>query len=111
MATNSKTVNEQSPLCITLTFTDENGDPLVPSTVEWRLDDMELDTEVVAWTNLITMASTMAMTIPADNNVIVDETKIREARMYGVRINNTMQSEAHAQFKYHVLNLIGPSGA
>lgn len=111
MTQNAKTVNEQSPLCITLTFTDENGDPLIPSTVDWRLDDTELDAEVVGWTPLISMASTMTMTIAADNNVIVNESKTREARMYGVRINNTMQSEAHAEFKYHVLNLVGPSGA
>jgi len=111
MPRNAKTVNEQSPLCMTLTFTDENGDPLIPTTVEWRLDDVELDIEVVAWTGLVSMAAIMNMTIPADNNVIEDESKVREARMYGIRINNTMASEAHAQFKYHVINLVGPSGA
>ena len=108
---NAKTVNEQSPLCITMTFTDEDGAPLIPSTVEWRLDDIEINVEIVGWTPLVGMLSTMKHTIPADNNVIVDESKTREARMFGVRINDTLQSEAHSQFKYHVVNLVGPSGA
>lgn len=106
----SRTVNEKSPLYMTLTFTDENEDPLIPSTVEWRLDDTEQGTEVVAWTAVPSPASTMNMVVPAEHNLIVDEDKIREARMYGIRVNFGLQSEAHAQYKYHVLNMRGALG-
>ena len=110
----TNTVNEKSPLCMTMTFKDEDAAPLVPATAEWRLDDVDdIDNaiEIVDWTALTGMASTMKVTIPSTNNVIVNEENVREARMFGVRINVGLDSEAHQQYKYHVLNLRGPSGA
>ncbi len=103
----AKTVNELSPLYMTLIFKDENGDPLIPITVDWRLDDKDLDTEIVDWTSISGPASTMSHTIPGSNNTIVDEEKTREGRIYGVRVNNGLDSEAYEEFKYHVLNLQG----
>lgn len=107
----SATVNEKSPLFLTLTFTDEVGAPLIPSTVDWRLDDLEQDLEIVGWTALVGPAASMTLTVPATNNIINDTTKVREARMLGIRINENLLLEAHEQRKYHVLNLFGPSGA
>jgi len=112
MTTKKRTVNEKSPLCITMTFTDENGDPLIPSTVDWRLDDMETGTTIVDWTALSSPAATMYHTIEAQYNLINDEANnIREAQMFTVRINETLQSEAHAEYKYHVVNLTSVSSA
>ncbi|MEE8599398.1 MAG: hypothetical protein V3S69_07845 [Dehalococcoidales bacterium] len=109
----AKTVNEKSPLYMTLVFKDELQAPLVPTTVEWRLDDMETEppTEVVAWTVIPSPLSTMKFTIPGSNNVIGTNTKTREEKMFGIRVNDGMASEAHQEFQYHVLNLTGPSGA
>jgi len=106
----AKTVNEKSPLFMTVEFKDETGSPLIPTTVEWRLDDKETNTEIVDWTNLPSPAATMTVIIPATNNEIVNEAKVREERMFGVRANVGMGAEAHAEFQYHVLNLTGPSG-
>lgn len=105
------TVNEKSPLYMTMVFTDENDAPFVPTTIEWRLDDREDDSEIVAWTALGSPASTMNVTIPASNNIIVTETKTRERRSFGIRIDDGLLAEAHAEFHYHVLNLLGASGA
>ena len=106
----STTVNEKSPLCVSIAFKDEDGDALTPYSVEWRLDDLETDTEIVDWTALVSPASTMEVIILASNNLIVDETNVREARMFGVRINEGLDSEAHQEFKYHVINLKGATG-
>ncbi len=102
------TVKERSPLFMTLVFKDENGAPLVPTTVEWRLDDRESDTEIIPWTILASPAATMAVTIPGINNTIVTETNIRERRTFGIRLNDGLPAEAHDQLHYHVLNLFGP---
>ena len=106
----ARTVNERSPLYMTVVFKDENDTPLIPTTVEWRLDDLELDQEIVGWTALGSPAASMSVIIPAGNNIIVNETKVREARMFGIRINQGLSSEANAEFKYHVLNLNSTAG-
>lgn len=111
MTTNATTVNEKSPLCLTMTFTDEDGAPLVPISLDWRLDDLGTDEEIVAWTPVSTPAAVMKITIPADNNVIGYDGNIREPRVFGIRINDGAISEAHAEYHYHVINLTGPSGA
>ena len=107
----ANTVNEKSPLYMTMAFTDENGDPLVPSTVEWKLDDIEQQSEIVPWTSLGGLAAIMNVVIPSANNAIVTETSVREERMFSVRVNDGLLAEAHEQFQYHVLNLYAPSGA
>ena len=96
---------------MTINFKDENGDPLAPTTAEWRLDDSEMETAIVAWTNMPTPAASMSVIIPGTNNVIVDDTSIREERVFSIRANSGLPAEAHQEFMYHVLNLYAPSGA
>jgi len=101
-------VNEKSPLYLTFTFKDEVGAPLVPTTVEWRLDNVETGTQVVDWTNIGSPASSMAHTIPGTNNTIVNTLNVREERAFGLRLNAGLPAEAHQEFKYHVINLFAP---
>lgn len=102
-------VNEKSPLYMTILLKDEVGDPLTPSTVEWRLDDHDC-VEIVAWTMIPAPTATLTVVIPGDKNLIQDETHVKERRIFGVRVNNALASEAHGEFIYNVLNLVGPSG-
>ena len=104
------TVNEKSPLRMTLIFTDFDGAPLIPTTVEWRLDDLTNDTEVVAWTNIPGPASTMTVVIPGANNIIGDETHVKEVQLFGVRADDGLIGEAHSEYSYNVANLSGPTG-
>lgn len=107
----SQIVNEKSPLFMTMIFKDEFKAPLIPATLEWRLDDMETDppTEVVPWTSIPSPAATTLFTIPGSKNLIGDPKNIQEGKMFGLRVNDTLTNEAHAQFAYHVLNITGPS--
>ncbi len=104
-------VNEKSPLFMTMNFKDELDAPLVPSTVEWRLDDKTNGVEIVPWTNLPGPADTMTMVIPGDNNVIDDADHIQELHAFGLRLDDGLAGEAYQELLYNVLNLIGPSGA
>ncbi len=101
------TVNELSSLCMSLSFKDEAGDPLIPSTVSWRLDDKETDTEIVGWTSLPSPAAEMSVVIPGSDNQIVDESKKRERRTFGVRVDNTLEGEGYGEIHYHVINMFG----
>ncbi len=101
-------VNEKSPLFMTMVFKDELDAPLVPTTVDWRLDDKTNGTEVVPWTSLPSPASTMTFTIPGDNNTIEDETHVKELQVFGIRVDDGLPGEAHSELIYNVVNLIGP---
>lgn len=105
-------VNERSPIFITITFTDESGNPVTPTTVDWRLDDVtdNVTTQIVDWTNLPSPASTMQVTVPGSNNNIVDEDHNTEQRVFGVRVDDGLQTEGYSQKQYNVLNLVGPTG-
>lgn len=103
-------VNEKSPVFMQMVFTDELEAPLVPTTVEWRLDDKEDGTEIVPWTNLSSPASTMNLTVPGSNNNIKKETSVKEKRMFGIRVDDGLAGEGHAEFYYNVVNLTGPVG-
>lgn len=104
-------VNEKSPLFMTIVFTDEVGDPLTPSKVEWRLDDKTKGVEVVGWTNLPGPSSTMNVTIPGLDNTIDDETHVAEVMAFGIRVDEGQAGEAHTEFQYNLINLTGPTGA
>ncbi len=105
-------VNEKSPVFMTLVFTDENKAPLVPTSVDWRLDDVvgDVATEIVPWTGLAGMASTMSVTIAGANNDITDETRNTERKAFGVRVDDGLAGEGYSEFQYSVINLHGPSG-
>ena len=102
-------VNEKSPIRMIMVFTDEDGLPLIPNTVDWRLDDMTNDAEVVAWTSLAGPASTMIVTVPGSNNLIDDETHVVEKHTFGVRLDDGLPGEAYAELTYNVANLSGPA--
>lgn len=95
---------------MTMIFTDFDGSPLIPNTVEWRLDDKTNDAEVVGWTALGGLSDTMTVTIPGENNDIADEANVKELQLFGVRVDDGLAGEAHSEFSYNVLNLSGPAG-
>lgn len=107
----ARTVNEKSPIIFTVVLTDEEGAPLVPSTAEWRVDDVLSSTEVVGWTNIPGPTDTLIVTVAGEYNMIIDEENTREGRVFGIRINDGLEGEAHDEYKFHVLNLFAPESA
>lgn len=96
---------------MTIAFTDENGDPLVPTKVEWRLDDKTQGVEVRTWTVIPSPASSMNVTIPGSDNTIEDEINVSEVMAFGIRVDDGLAGEGHAEFQYNLINLTGPTGA
>lgn len=103
-------VNEKSPVRMTMVFTDFDGSPLIPATVEWRLDDLTNGAEVVGWTNLPGPTSTMTVIVPGSDNVIDDAENVKEVQLFGVRVDDGLAGEGHSEFAYNVANLKGPVG-
>ena len=93
-----------------MVFTDELGDPLIPATVDYRIDDMTNSTEVVPWTALPSPAATMTFTISGDRNTIEKEKHVKEVQIFGVRVDDGLSGEGHSELIYNVVNLTGPTG-
>lgn len=92
-------------------FTDENGDPIVPTTVDYQIFDRTNDTEVVPWTALPSPTSTMNFIVTGDRNAIEDESHVKEIQIFGIRVDNNLAGEGYSEIIYNVLNLEAPIGA
>lgn len=100
------TIDENSPVFVTVSFTDENGAPTVPTTVDWRLDDLSNKVQVKDWT-VLTPANPLTFSIRASDNGIIDTNRDSELKEAVIRIDDGFATEAHKSVKYTVTNLFG----
>lgn len=105
------TINENSALFATITFTDENGDSIVPNTIDWRVEDLTADRhnpiEIIAWTPVGVPAASVDVQIPSSSNATTDTDKNVSLRVIRVRMNDGLATEAHQQKYYRIKNLTG----
>lgn len=101
-------INELSPAYMTANFMDENGDAVVPTTVDWRVDRKD-GTEVVAWTAVGTPAASTTILIPGSNHTILDSTNPKEEFIFTVRVDDGLSTEGYEDMSYSVRNLRGVS--
>lgn len=101
------TVREGSALFFTFAFTDENGDPVTPISIDWRIDDVDSGTEVVGWTAVGSPASSVNVQVNPASNAIIDQTKVVEKRILTVRMDNGQLTQAFETKHYRVQNLYG----
>jgi hypothetical protein len=73
-------VNERSSWPTTIVFTDENGDPVVPASASYRIDDVGTGIEIVGDTAITSLASTVNIIWPPSSTSILDDTKPYETR-------------------------------
>ena len=99
-----RTINELSQATITARPVDLNGDLVIPTNARYRLDDLDSQTELVAWTTL-TAAKEMTVTIPAAKNAMIATNRKRERKVLTVEIDDGLDSGHHEQYIYWVKNL------
>lgn len=101
-------INELSALFLTFTFTDEAGDPVVPTTIDWRVDivdDPHTPVEVLDWTVIGSPATSVDVQVGGGDNSITDSTKTYERRLVTVRMDSTLSTQAFQQKYYRIKNL------
>lgn len=106
------TVNENSALFLTFSFADENDVPIVPNSIDWRIDDVtdkHNPIEITAWTPVGVPATSVDIQVPASSNAIstANTNKVFELRVVRVRMDDGQSTEAHNQKFYRVKNLVG----
>ena len=101
-------VNEKSSLFLVFSFTDEEGAPVIPTTIDWRVDkvdDPHNPVQIQDWTAIGVPAATVSVQIAGNVNTISDQTKTFEHRAVTVRMDESLSTIAHQEKLYRIKNL------
>ena len=101
-------VNELSSLFLTFAFTDEVGDPIAPTTIDWRVDnvnDPHVPVEILDWASVVGVAASVNVQIAGSNNAISDQDRTTEKRLVTVRMDSTLSTQAYQHRHYLIKNL------
>jgi len=103
-------INELSSLFLTFVFTDEVGDPVVPTTIDWRVDNVDdphIPVQILDWAIVSGVAASVNVQIAGNNNGITNADEIWEKRLVTVRMDSTLSTQAFQQKFYRIKNLNG----
>jgi len=98
-------VNEKSQAKLTLTFKDETGALVTPSTFKYQIDDVVSATVIKATIEISPGGSTYTITIPSDENRILNSNNSEEERRVTVQWYSGSVLIGTADYCYKVLNL------
>jgi hypothetical protein len=93
---------------VTIACVDTAGNPLTPSALRWRLDDLTAGTVVQSWQGVPHgMASTTQLTIPANLNQLVSASECSEVFEVTFAVSDTMSppNEVNVTGQYVVLGV------
>lgn len=98
-----RSINENKARYVTVSFYDENGDAVTPTTVEWRFYCDTTDAEVAAWATE-TPATSVTITVPSTYNVIRKSTNKRELKLLMVSADRGLSTEWNQEISWYVTN-------
>lgn len=97
------TINENTLLPYTFAPKDADGVAISPSTVRWRLDCLTTGTAISDWAS-VSPAASIAITIPATSNVIVNNANPSETKRITVQFDAGLSTGIQAEEDYIVTN-------
>ena len=99
-------VNENTTLVVNLAFTDEDGNPVTPSALRWRLDDVATGDALSGWQDITPLSDRHDLVIAAGHNAICNEALESERKHLTVEITyGTDNKKATADYIYAARNL------
>lgn len=103
-------VNERSAWFTTITFTDEDGLPVVPSIASYRIDDVPSGVEIRADTVINPLSTSVDTKWERADTLILDETHPYETRRMTITwIYGTDSPPSHGASEY-LLNVVNLKG-
>lgn len=100
------TVNEKTTSIVTLSFTDEAGNAVTPTSGTYRIDDIASGTQIKGDTSFTPGSSRHELTISDTENAILDADNERELRCVTVSVTYGAGKKCTAEYRYYVLNLL-----
>lgn len=103
-------VNERSAFPLRVSFLDEDGTAVVPTSASYRIDDQKNRTNVLPLTALSSLSSAMDIWITSDQNFIIRSRNIYEIRT--VTVSYVYESDngptpVNSKYEYKLINLYG----
>jgi hypothetical protein len=99
------TINEGQTSYISLAFTDQNGDPLTPTAITYRIDDEASETNLLAETDVLVPASSVEIKIPPEINELVSGDSSTEIRVATIEATYGTDDAVVAEVKWCIRNL------
>lgn len=71
MTVSSATIIEESACFVTVNFVDSNGNPFLPTTAQYRLDDVASGTQILDWTQISLTGTTVLIVVNGSENALI----------------------------------------
>jgi hypothetical protein len=98
-------INENTTLTLLMAFEDEEEAAVIPTSVEYRIDDVASGDEILDWTTFTPSAATHNLVITAAQNAILDGTLAKEKKRVSFKVAYGIDKEATDEYIYAVRNL------
>lgn len=103
-------VNERTAFPLAVSFLDEDGLPVTPTSATYRIDDEANKTNIQPATAFPSLSTTVDLWITGDQNFIIKpraKFEIRTVTVSYVYESDDGPTPANAQYKYKLVNLYG----
>ena len=102
-------VKERQSFTATAYFRNNSDAAEAPTTVEYRIDDLTSNSEILTWTT-VTAASEVSITIKANENRILGDSNQYEVRQLTVAADRDTDNETRDTYQWRVENIQGYTG-
>lgn len=97
--------NEGSTVLLEVTHLDKNKALLTPTVLEYRIDDLENNRQVLDWTTVSTPSTTNTITITFTQNALFSRGDDKELRQVTVRTTNATGDVVQTIFNYRLIRI------
>ncbi len=98
-------LNESSAAVLAISFVDETDTPTTPTTLEYRIDCESNDQEILDWTEVVGLSTTVEVPITASQNAIITDANLTEVKVVTIRVDYGLDTQYVDDFRYTVQNL------
>lgn len=100
-----KIVEEGKTTYVQVSYKDLNKAPIIPTALRYRVDDLDTNAALVAWTAIAVPASSNIITIASTVNHFQVSTKSLETRVVTVEATFTGSVMVPKEIRYQITNL------
>jgi hypothetical protein len=100
-------MNERSTWITTVSFFDEDNDPVTPDSASYRIDDVSSGTEVREDTDIETLATTVEIEWEPADTAILDDSRMNEKKRLTITWIYDTDKQGTAEYILNVKNLRG----
>ena len=106
-------INERTIKVINIDFDDEDGEPVIPTSATYRVDDIGSGKVIRAETEITSLSASKDIVLTADDTCILDEANSFESRrvtvswIYNTATSPSVEGKGTHEYLYSVLNLEG----